>query len=40
MRSDLYVNDSMYKRFEIEFRALLTDGAHEEEVCFEQVVIR
>jgi hypothetical protein len=39
VRSDLSVNDSMYKRVEIEFRALLTDDA-QEEVCFEQVVIR
>ena len=35
VRSDLSVNDSMYKRVEIEFRALLTDGAPE--VCFERV---
>ncbi len=27
------------KGFEVEFRALLTDGAHEEEVRFERVAV-
>ena len=39
MRSDLSVPTLSTKGFEIEFRALLTDGAHEEEVRFERVAV-